>query len=271
MDDWGCGWHNTQAGLLGQVMRHPLADWKALDGFRPPDPDQQYDWRRLRNDTEQTRRAGRLTQGNYDFVKGGFFDRLQFLRGLENLLIDFMEEPPQLWTLIEMVLDYNMKYVRRWLEIGVDLMFFHGDIGSQKGLIMSPATFRKYLKPAYSEMFTACRHAGAHVWYSSDGHMLPVVNDLVECGVSLHDPQVRANTIEGIAGAYKGKMCALVDIDEQMLPYCAPEEIKQQIRQVRDAMYLPQGGLMIYCIPSPDVPLQNVEALCSGWEDICWM
>jgi uroporphyrinogen decarboxylase len=270
-DEWGCGWRNTQAGLLGQVVQHPLADWQALDTYRPPDPGEQYDWRALKEATDAVRRAGRLTQGTYDFVKGGFFDRLQFLRGLENLLVDFMEEPPQLWTLIEMVLDYNMRYIRQWLDIGVDLMFFHGDVGSQKNLIMSPATFRKYLKPAYTEMFGSCRRAGSHVWYSSDGHMLPVVDDLVECGVSLHDPQVRANTIEGIAGAYKGKLCALVDIDEQMLPTCKPEEIKQQIRDVREAMYQPQGGLMIYCIPSQDVPLENIEALCQGWEEICWM
>ena len=270
-DEWGCGWHNTQAGLLGQVIHHPLADWGALASFRPPNPRDQYDWRLLGEDTEWARRAGRLTQGNYEFTKGGFFDRLQFLRGLENLLIDFMEESPQLWSLIEMVLDCNMRYIRLWLDIGVDLMFFHGDIGSQKNLIMSPATFRKVLKPAYAEMFGTCRRAGAHVWYSSDGHMLPIVDDLIECGVSLHDPQVRANSIEGVAKAYKGKLCALVDIDEQMLPYCSPEDIKQQIRQVRETMYLPQGGLMIYCIPSQDVPLENIEALCAGWEEICWM
>ncbi len=270
-DEWGCGWHNTQAGVLGQVIHHPLADWKALDRLRPPDPRDQYDWRQLEEETEQARLHGRLTQGNYEFTRGGFFDRLQFLRGLENLLVDFMEEPPQLWTLIQMVLDYNMQYIRLWLDIGVDLMFFHGDIGSQNNLIMSPATFRKYLKPAYTEMFGSCRHAGSHVWYSSDGYMLPVVDDLVDCGVSLHDPQVRANTIEGIAGAYKGKLCALVDIDEQMLPTCTPEAIKQQIKEVREAMYLPRGGLMIYCIPSQDVPLENIEALCQGWEEICWM
>lgn len=270
-DEWGCGWHNTQAGLVGQVVHHPLADWQALSAFHPPDPGDQYDWRRLREATEQARREGKLTQGNYGFVKGGFFDRLQFLRGLENLLVDFMEEPPQLWTLIEMVLDYNMNYIRRWLDIGVDLMFFHGDIGSQTNLIMSPATFRKYLKPAYTEMFGACRSAGAHVWYSSDGHMLPIVDDLIECGVSIHDPQVRANTIEGIVQAYKGRLCAMVDIDEQMLPYCTPGEIKRQIRQVCDAMYLPQGGLIIYCIPSQDVSLENIEALCEGWEETCWM
>ena len=38
-------------------------------------------------------------------------------------------------------------------------------------------------------VFQRCREAGVHVWYSSDGNILPIVDDLIECGVSIHDPQ----------------------------------------------------------------------------------
>lgn len=266
-DDWGCLWHNAQAGMLGQVVGHPLADWRALDHYRPPDPREQFDWRRLREETGEARRRGLLTRGAYEVTQGGFFDRLQFLRGMENLLVDFMEEPPALRRLIDMVLDYNMRYIRLWLEIGVDQMCFHGDLGTQKGLLISPATFRRHLKPGYKEMFSTCRSAGAHVWYSSDGCLLEIVDDLLECGVTLHDPQVRANTVQGIARAYRGRLCALVDIDEQMLPFCTPEEIHEQVREVVRAVGAPEGGLMIYAEPSHDVPLENIEALCTAWEE----
>jgi hypothetical protein len=43
-----------------------------------------------------------------------------------------------------------------------------------------------------------CRAAGAHALLSSDGYMLDIVDDLIECGVSCHDPQVSANGLEGI-------------------------------------------------------------------------
>ena len=71
-------------------------------------------------------------------------------------------------------------------------MMFHGDIGTQRGLLMNPDTFRKHLKPAYTRMFQTCREAGTHVKYSSDGNLLDIVDDLTECGVSYHDPQVAA-------------------------------------------------------------------------------
>lgn len=36
-DDWGCVWNHLVDGLTGQVVRHPLQDWKAFENFKPPD------------------------------------------------------------------------------------------------------------------------------------------------------------------------------------------------------------------------------------------
>ncbi len=270
-DDWGCVWYNVRDGNLGQVVQHPLADWNNLSTMKIPDPSTQINWASMEEIAEDAKRRGLPVIGEPEsFAQVGFFDRLQFLRGLENLLVDFITEPPQLYTLIDIVLDYNMRYIEKYLEIGIDVMWFHGDIGTQNGLMFSPTVFRKILKPAYRKMYQTCREAGVHVWYSSDGNLLEIIDDLVECGVSIHDPQVRANTIEGIARAYGGKLCAMVDIDEQMLPFCSPEDIDRQIKDIVQTIGSSEGGLMIYAIPSEDVPLENIEALCTGWEKHCF-
>ncbi len=270
-DDWGCVWYNLRDGNLGQVVKHPLADWNDLGRIKIPDPVKQINWDSLKAIADEAKKRDLPVIGEPEsFAQVGFFDRLQFLRGLENLLVDFITEPPQLNRLIEIVLDYNMKYINKYLEIGVDVLWFHGDIGSQNGLMFSPAVFRKFLKPAYKKMFLTCRKAGVHVWYSSDGNLLEIVDDLVECGISIHDPQVRPNTVDGIANAYSGKLCALVDIDEQMLPFCVPRDIEMQIKEIIEKAGSPEGGLMIYAIPSEDVPLENIEAMCTGWEKHCF-
>ena len=267
-DCWGCGWYNARGGNIGYVVDHPLADWSALDDLQVPDPLAQEDWQQITAAKDQQRRRGETVHGGASsFSTGGFFDRLQFLRGLENLLVDLATGPPQLERLIGMVLDFNMREIGKWMEIGVDIMHFHGDLATQRGMMMSPATFRKYLKPAYKEMFQACRKSGAHVHYSSDGNLLEIVDDLIECGVSCHDPQVRANGIDAIAENYKGKLCALVDIDEQMLPFCTPGDIDDQVREIIDKVASPEGGLVLYACPSEDVPLQNIEAICVAWEN----
>ena len=70
-----------------------------------------------------------------------------------------------------------------------------------------------------------------HVILSSDGRLLDIVDDLIECGVSVHDPQLRPNTVEGIARAYQGKLCASVDLDQQGFPFMTPIEIDEQIER----------------------------------------
>jgi hypothetical protein len=266
-DDWGCEWLEIEAGILGQVVGHPLAaGWEGLYQFRVPDPARQWDWAQVRASCRAARERGELVNGYMDIVQGGFFDRLQFLRGLDNLLVDFMERPPELDRLLSLVLDHNMRQIRLWIEAGVDILHFHGDVGMQTGMMMSPDTFREVLKPAYRQMFQACREAGVHVKYSSDGNLLEIVPDLIECGVSYHDPQVRACGIDGIARAYGGKLCAMVDIDQQMLPFASPDEIDAQIREIVEKVGRPEGGLMLYACPSADVPLANIEAICTGWE-----
>ncbi len=265
-DDWGCEWLEVEAGILGQVVGHPLAGWGKLAGLTVPDPVRQWDWNGVRAECTRQRERGELVNGYMGVVEGSFFDRLQFLRGLDNLLVDFMERPPELDRLIARVLDYNLRLIRLWLDAGAELIHFHGDIGMQQSLMISPATFREVLKPAYREMFQMCRRGGAHVKYSSDGCLLAIVDDLVECGVSFHDPQVRACTVDGIARAYGGKLCAMVDIDEQMLPFVPPAEVDAQIREIVEKVGRPEGGLMLYACPSADVPLANIEAICTGWE-----
>jgi uroporphyrinogen decarboxylase len=266
MDDWGCEWLEVEAGILGQVVGHPLADWNGLNHLRVPDPGRQWDWVDIRARCLQERERGVLAGGYIDIVQGGFFDRLQFLRGLDNLLMDLIERPPEFDRLLSVVLDYNLRLIWLWLEAGVEVMYFHGDIGMQRSLMMNPDTFRRVLKPAYKEMFQTCRRAGVHVQYSSDGCLLDIVDDLVECGVSYHDPQVRACGIDGIVRAYRGKLCAMVDIDEQMLPFASPAEIKAQIREIIERVAMPEGGLMLYACPSADVPIKNIEAICIAWE-----
>ena len=86
----------------------------------------------------------------------------------------------------------------------------------------------------------------------------------------MHDPQLRANTLEGIRTAYKGKMCINLDLDRQMYAFCTPEDIWQQVRTSVETLNLPHGGLMVSgSVHGDNVPLKNIKALCAACESIC--
>jgi uroporphyrinogen decarboxylase len=271
-DNWGCTWYNAQKGLEGVVVGHPLADWSALETYQPPDLEVLSerggrDWEGTRAAFATAKEAGGLIGGDGERL----FDRMYFLRGFENLMVDIATDDPHLPRLIEMLTEYEMRLIGKWLEMGVDTMGFHTDIGTQHGLMISPAKFRKYIKPMFALIFQTCRAAGSHVCLSSDGNVLEIVDDLIECGISMHDPQLRASTLEGIVSHYKGKVCTTVDMDRQSFPFLTPAEIKDQFRRVMDAMYDPRGGLMISASCwGADVPLRSIAAICEAVEETCF-
>jgi uroporphyrinogen decarboxylase len=270
-DNWGCLWANAIEGLEGQVVGHPLADWKSLETWRPPDPMKksergERDWRQIRANIEARKSKGLLTSGDAERL----FDRLYFLRGFENLMMDFAEEAPELDKLIDILSAYEHSVVDQWLGIGVDMVTFHTDIGTQQGLMISPKSFRKHLKPLFASLFHKIRDAGSIVLLSSDGRILEIVDDLIECGLNIHDPQLRANGIDDIVKTYKGKLCVNLDLDRQSFPFLAPGELRDQVKSCLDAMFDPKGGLMLMAAMYGEVPLRNIEALCTAFEDFCF-
>jgi len=286
IDKWGCGRLCIEDGIAGQVVDYPLADWRALATFTAPDPtsgtldpitqglsaimqgrDGPMTWEEAEVSFRERRARGELTKGDGEKL----FDRLYFLRGFENLMMDLATEPPELAQLFAILQDYELRLIDKWLEIGVDFISFHTDFATQHGLMIRPASFRKYLKPLFAALFRPGRQAGVHVYLSSDGRMLDVVDDLIECGVSVHDPQLRPNTVAGIARAYKGKLCASVDLDQQGFPFMTEAEIREQIKEVIDTVGSPEGGLMLVAnINDTMVSLQKIETIVEAMEEFCF-
>jgi len=269
-DNWGCVWDNLWAGLEGQVKVHPLADDAALDTYKPPDPLTQSE-RGTRNDWEETRRRIEEQRAKGELTWGGsdrFYERLHFLRGFERFMMDVALETPQLPRLIDLVLQYDLKLVRQWLAIGVEVMGFGDDLGSQTQAMVSPKSFRKWLAPAYAAMMQPCRAAGCEVNFHCDGYIMELIPILRECGVTVINPQDLCNGIDDLAREVKGKMCIALDIDRQrIVPFGNPGEIRELIREEVMKLGSPAGGLTFVCGIYPPTPPENVDALCSALEE----
>jgi len=269
-DNWGCVWYVAPGGggMMGQVVGHPLADWSALDTYRPPDPlalgdRRARDWPKFEAEAAEMRRAGKVVWGQV----GSVFDIFYHLRGFENLMIDFATDAPQLPLLIEMVGEQRMRVLDRLLEVGVDAIYFHADIGFQHSLMIRPDQFRKYIKPMWKELFTHCRAAGTHVYLSSEGRLLDIVDDMVECGVSIQDVEMASQGLDEVVAAYKGRICIMFYPDAQKTPLWQPPQVREHIKEAVTRLGSPQGGLIFAAYPTPDVPLENIEETARAMED----
>jgi uroporphyrinogen decarboxylase len=274
-DAWGCTWENLAPGLVGQPVTHPLEGWDALDSYEMPDLMEvddfgnRRDWEAVAGGLDNARQNGGLRRGG-GLYHGFMWMRLYYLRGFVNLMVDIATADPRLDRLIEMLLANNQRVIDKYLELGVELMSFGDDLGNQMRLPISPEHWRKYLGPCYAQMYGACREAGAHVYMHSDGHMVPVFGDLIGCGVTIVNPQIRANGLQKIAGECKGKICVNLDLDRQLFPFATPDETDAHIRDAIEVLGSDEGGLMLSAECEPDVPLENIRAICEAFERYCF-
>jgi hypothetical protein len=243
VDAWGCVWRNIYHGHEAMVTGHPVPRREDVNRLKAPSED-------------------------IGLPHGFMFLRLTDLRGYEEAMIDFAEEPPELQKLIDIVLEYNLRQVRILIarqEPG-RMMDFGDDLGTQHALPISPAQWRKYLKPCYAKIYGPCRAAGHPVYMHSDGHIYEIIPDLVECGVTVINPQVRANGLANLARVCKGKVCADLDLDRQLFPFCAPADIDAHVREAVEVLGSPEGGLWLKAEIDDGVPLENIEAIAAALE-----
>lgn len=114
------------------------------------------------------------------------------------------------------------------------------------------------------KMYSRCHDAGCDVYMHTDGHIIPIIPDLIDCGVNVINPQIRANGLDNLVRACKGKVCINLDLDRQMFPFGTPAEIDAHVRECVEALGDPAGGLWLNAEIGPDIPLENVEAICQA-------
>ena len=141
------------------------------------------------------------------------------------------------------------------------LIIVGDDLGMQRGLAIGAEKWRKYLKPAYKKIYDVCHRHGKLVYMHTDGDIIDIMPDLVECGVNMINPQYRANGIDRLVSACRGKIPICLDLDRQSFPFSTPDELRLHVSETVKRLYLPEGGLGLNLEISPDVPLENAVAL----------
>jgi len=269
-DLWGCVWETSDDGITGVVHQHPLDDWSRFSGYKAPDPDttdgtDPVDWHSIRARVDQQKENGELVCGG--LPHGHTFLRLQDIRGYENLIFDMLDKEPDLRTLIEMVENFNHQYVTNWLKLEPDMMSYPEDLGMQVGPMLSPESFREYIKPVYQRLMKPSRDQGCIVHMHSDGDIRTLVDDLIDGGVEVINLQDLVNGIDWIADKFAGRTCIDLDIDRQIITARGtPGQIDDLIREEVEKLGTRKGGLMMVYGLYPGVSMENIGALMDAME-----
>ncbi len=112
------------------------------------------------------------------------------MRGMERLFVDMFERPDYVRALFGQIAERRRFQARRFAQAGVDVLRIGDDIATQTGLLVSPETYREWIKPLHADVVAAAREVNPNiqVLYHSDGMLTPLLPDLIEVGVTAINP-----------------------------------------------------------------------------------
>lgn len=241
-----------------------LDDWAKLDEFieKMPKPENDRWMNEAEKYTKEAYETGIYVHfGWWNF----FFEKGWSIRGMENLMMDYMVEPEKVHKMNQALADHYCAYLRHGHErFPYDGFWTSDDLGQQSGLMISDQIYREFMKPYYKQVADTLHELGKHFWLHTCGDIAIILDDLKEVGVDmLHPLQKGTLDQDKIAREYGDKMNFLVGMDVQhTLQEGSLEEVRQEVRRIIDTFDRPEGGMAIASgngIVS-GTPFENIEA-----------
>ncbi len=275
-DEWGIQRRMPrEGGLYFDIHRHPF-DVDNVDAvwphYRWPDPYGAERYTGLRAEAERAR-----AQGGFVVLMGlcpGIVEMYSWLRGFDRFYIDLATEPRNVHRFLSRIVELKAAYWERALQLVgdcVDAVNEADDLAGQDGLLLSPQTYRKLIKPYHRALCAAIRRVAPHVFilFHSCGAIRPLIPDLIEIGVDILNPvQVSARGMDPheLKNEFGRDLCFWGGgIDAQAVLGSGPlSRIKDDVR--RNIETLAPGGGFVFApthIIQADVPPENVLAM---WE-----
>jgi uroporphyrinogen decarboxylase len=196
----------------------------------------------------------------------------QWLRGLEQFMIDTALNTKLLEYMMDKVLEIMFEMAHRLLEqVGdsADVVIMGDDLSHQGGLTYSPEMYRRIFKPRHRQIidFLKAHARNAKILYHCCGGIEPLIRDLMEIGVDAVNPvQVSAKRMEDtrkLKSLYGRDLTFWGGIDTQrVLPFGTPQQVRAEVkRRIEDLA--PGGGYVLAAVHNirPEVPPENVCAL----------
>jgi uroporphyrinogen-III decarboxylase len=196
------------------------------------------------------------------------FERLQFIRTMENALVDVLEQRSEFIHLLERIHHYYLVEAEAWVKTDIDALAIMDDWGCQKSLLISPDLWRHLFKPLYRDYAELAHRNGKYVFMHSDGNIIDILDDLIEVGVDAINAQIFCMGVEALGLRFRGRITFWGEIDRQyLLAHGTREQVQVAVESVYSNLYA-AGGLIAQCEFGPGARPENVIQVFEAWEAI---
>jgi len=254
-------------GTYDELCHSPLAgrhDLKDIDAHAWPSDDA-LDFSHFTE--EATNHADRAVIGV--FTWGAYFVA-SFLRGMEDLMMDFAMRPDYAHHLIGRVTERLLTYLDRMLTEhgeGIDIVYMADDYCSQQAPLFSPRVFEEFVTPYLARVVDRVHQHDKKFLLHCCGAVRPLLPMIVDAGVDMIEPiQIRAEGMdpEGLKHDFGKDLCFYGGVDLQdILCHGTPDEVAAEVRRL--CRILGQNGGYIlgpgHTYIQIDAPVENILAM----------
>jgi uroporphyrinogen decarboxylase len=250
LSEWGSWWHVVSEQNMGEVVEPAVKDWADFDRYCFPEV----------NTPDRYDHVAEIINQNHDkYIMGvlsaSLFPHYWEIRGLMNFFTDMYDEIENMETLLDRIVEIQMKSVDIWSQHQIDgIVVGFDDWGLQDRLMIDPVFFRTHFLPRYRKVWQHIHSRGFDVILHSCGEITSILPDLIEAGLNVINMDQQENMgLEKLGREFGGRICFWNPVDIQtVMIQGTPMDVDQYALKMILALGSPQGGFIGKYYPQPE-------------------
>jgi uroporphyrinogen decarboxylase len=274
LDEWGVCWVPGSAYHFERMV-HPLARFSTVtdvEGYPFPDLVAPGRFANYREEVQRLQKAGYAVVGDCCPLGGTVLWPAYKLRGMQALLTDMLMNEGFASALLERVTEISAGLAAHLATMDVDIIFIADDFGTQRGLLVSLAMWRRWFKERLARVISAAKAVNPRVLmaFHSDGAIESLIPELVEIGVDVLNP-VQPECMEPaqLKARFGDHLAFWGTVGTQTtLPFGTPDDVRAVVRE-RIRTVGRGGGLLLAPthMVEPEVPWENILAFIQAIDE----
>lgn len=262
-DGYGALWDMSR--LPWHLQENPLKE-PVIDLSVFPKPD-----KFVANILSQKENAVRLYEADREHYRiinmgWGIFEHSWRMRGFENALTDMLAEPDFYAEMTRLITGIYIDMLTACEDVPADAYLFGDDWGEQRGVIMGPPNWRKFIKPCWARIYKEVHRQNKIAIQHSCGSIADIYGDLAEIGMDCHEsvqPEAFGMEPSGLQKKWGDRISFWGCLGNQSTLYSGtPDDIRKEILRL-DGIFKEKGGyLLAPAKPLPDeMPVEKAVSV----------